>query len=116
MPAARPLPIPSTAPAAARASAPRLLNLTPLAQLRAGKLPLRLLQLFAGLSLYGVSIALMLRAGLGAMPWDVLHAGLAQRLPLSIGAVMIGVSLLVLLAWVPLRQMPGLGTLANALW
>lgn len=101
---------------AARAAAPRLLNLSPLAQLHAGKLPRRLTQLFVGLSLFGVSIALMLRGGLGAMPWDVLHVGLAQRLPFTIGAVMIGVSLLVLLAWVPLRQMPGLGTIANAIW
>jgi len=113
MPAASRLP---THRQTTRAEAPRLLNLSPLAQLRAGRLPRRLVQLFVGLSLFGVSIALMLQGGLGAMPWDVLHVGLAQRLPFTIGAVMVGVSLLVLLMWVPLRQMPGLGTIANAIW
>src|SRR5690606_22423391 len=91
-------------------------NLSPLAQLRAGRLPLRLTQLFVGLTLFGVSIALMIQGGLGAMPWDVLHVGLAGRLPFAIGVVMVAVSILVLLAWIPLRQMPGLGTVANALW
>jgi len=98
------------------ADAPRLLNLNPLAQLRSGRLPRRLVQLFVGLSLFGVSIALMILGGLGAMPWDVLHVGLAQRLPVSVGAVMVIVSFVVLLLWIPLRQMPGLGTVANAVW
>lgn len=110
--ASRPVPYPPSA----RPEPPRLLNLSPLAQLRAGRLPRRLTQLFLGLSLFGLSISLMLHGGLGAMPWDVLHVGLAQRLPFTIGVVMVGVSLLVLLAWVPLRQMPGLGTIANAIW
>lgn len=94
----------------------RLLNLNPLAQLRAGRLPRRLVQLFCGLSLFGVSIPLMLRGSLGAMPWDVLHVGLALRVPFSIGTVMVLTSLVVLLLWIPLRQMPGLGTVANAVW
>ena len=98
------------------ADAPRLLNLNPLAQLRAGRLPRRLVQLFCGLSLFGVSIPLMLRGTLGAMPWDVLHVGIASRVPFSIGTVMILTSFLVLLLWIPLRQMPGLGTVANAIW
>jgi len=98
------------------ADAPRLLNLNPLAQLRAGRLPRRLAQLFMGLSLFGVSIPLMLRGTLGAMPWDVLHVGIALRVPFSIGLVMILTSFLVLLLWIPLRQMPGLGTIANAVW
>jgi len=98
------------------AARPRLLNLSPLAQLRAGRMPLRLTQLFVGLTLYGLSIALMIHGGLGAMPWDVLHVGLAGRLPFAIGVIMVSVSILVLLAWMPLRQMPGLGTIANALW
>jgi len=99
-----------------RAPSPRLLNLSPLAQLRAGRLSRRLIQLFVGLTLFGISIALMLQGGLGAMPWDVLHVGLSQRLPVTIGVIMVGVSVLVLLMWVPLRQMPGLGTVANAVW
>jgi uncharacterized membrane protein YczE len=86
----------------------------PLEQLRAGRLTRRLLQLYVGLVLYGVTDACLIRAHLGNTPWDVLHQGIAGRLGVSIGAVMIAVSLVVLLAWVPLREMPGLGTLSNA--
>ena len=78
-------------------------------------LPRRLAQLFLGLALYGLSLALVLRAGLGLAPWDVLHQGLAERLGLSIGTVLIAVSFVVLLLWVPLRERPGVGTIANAL-
>ncbi|HET9828307.1 MAG TPA: hypothetical protein VFQ11_07350 [Nocardioidaceae bacterium] len=74
----------------------------------------RLVQLFLGLLLYGVSLALVLRAGLGLAPWDVLHQGLAKRTGVSIGVVLIVISFVVLLAWIPLRQRPGFGTLANA--
>src|SRR3954463_10074399 len=72
----------------------------------------RLAQLFIGLVLYGVSLALVLRAGLGLAPWDVLHQGLAERAGATGGAM--AVSFVVLLAWIPLRQRPGFGTLANA--
>ena len=78
------------------------------------RLPRRLTQLFVGLALYGVSLALVLRAGLGLAPWDVLHQGLAQRLGASVGQLVIAVSFVVLLAWIPLRQRPGFGTIANA--
>ena len=98
------------------ADAPRLLNLNPIAQLRAGKLSRRLLHLFVGLTLFGLSLTLMIRASLGTTPWDVLHVGLSQRLPLSIGTIMVFASFAVLLLWIPLRQMPGLGTVANAVW
>ena len=92
-----------------------LANLGPLAQLRAGRLPERLLRLLAGLWLYGLAIALMIEGALGASPWDVFHLGLAQHLSLSLGTVMVIAALGVLLAWIPLRQMPGLGTVANTL-
>ena len=98
-----------------RPAPPVLLNLGPLAQLRAGRLPERLLRLLLGLWLYGLAIALMIRGAVGASPWDVFHLGLARHLPLSLGTVMVLVALGVLLAWIPLRQMPGLGTLANTL-
>ncbi|MGY1723892.1 membrane protein YczE [Blastococcus sp. SYSU DS0533] len=75
----------------------------------------RLVQLYAGLALYGASMALLVRSALGVMPWDVLHQGLAARLGWSIGAVTIAVGVLVLLAWIPLRQRPGLGTVSNVL-
>lgn len=74
----------------------------------------RLLQLFTGLAMYGISLAMFIRAGLGLDPWDVFHQGLANRTGLSIGVVVIAVSFLVLLLWIPLRQMPGFGTLCNA--
>ena len=95
---------------------PGLQNLSPIEQFRAGKLSLRLLLLFVGLSIFGVSVALVIRSDLGMFPWDVLHYGLARHLPLSIGAIMILASFFVLLIWIPLRQMPGLGTIANAIW
>nr|WP_203453674.1 hypothetical protein [Jiangella aurantiaca] len=75
----------------------------------------RLSQLFAGLLLYGFSMALLLEAGLGLDPWDVLHQGIAERTGLTIGTVVIAVGVLVLLLWIPLRQRPGVGTVANAL-
>jgi uncharacterized membrane protein YczE len=73
----------------------------------------RLAQLYAGLVLYGVSLALMVRAKLGLDPWDVLHQGLAERVGASFGTVVIVVGALVLLLWIPLRQMPGVGTVSN---
>jgi uncharacterized membrane protein YczE len=72
-------------------------------------------QLFAGLILYGISLALLIRAGLGLAPWDVLHQGLARITGTSVGQMVIAVSFVVLLAWIPLRQRPGFGTIANAL-
>jgi uncharacterized membrane protein YczE len=74
----------------------------------------RLLQLFTGLTMYGISLAMFIRAGLGLDPWDVFHQGVANRTGLSIGVVVIIVSFLVLLLWIPLRQWPGFGTLCNA--
>lgn len=76
-------------------------------------MPRRLVQLYAGLVLYGLSMGLMVEAGLGLDPWDVLHQGVAERTPLSIGMVTIAVGALVLLAWIPLRQRPGIGTISN---
>ena len=87
----------------------------PLEQLRAGRLALRLPLLLLGLFLYGASMALVVRSVLGLIPWDVLHVGLQRQVPLSFGTVVIVVSVLVLLLWIPLRQKPGLGTVCNAL-
>ena len=87
----------------------------PVAQLRAGRLAIRLPLLLAGLALYGASMAMVLRATLGQIPWDVLHVGVSTHLPLTFGMIVVLVSLLVLVGWIPLRQPPGLGTLANAL-
>ncbi|MCC5475339.1 membrane protein YczE [Streptomyces barringtoniae] len=75
----------------------------------------RLIQLYAGLALYGVSSALLVEAGLGLEPWNVLHQGLAELTGLTIGVVSIIVGAGVLLLWIPLRQRPGLGTVSNVL-
>jgi uncharacterized membrane protein YczE len=79
----------------------------------ARRLPRRLVQLYAGLALYGASMAMLVRAELGVMPWDVLHQGIARHLGGSLGTVSIAVGALVLLLWVPLRERPGLGTVSN---
>lgn len=73
----------------------------------------RLVQLYIGLALYGLGIALQVSSGLGNDPWDVFHQGLSRRLGLSIGAWIIIVGALVMLAWIPLRQRPGIGTISN---
>lgn len=96
-------------------TAPQLANLDPISQLRAGRLPQRLVRLMSGLWLYGLSIALMIEGAVGAAPWDVFHVGAESHAPFGFGVTMIATSAGVLLAWIPLRQMPGLGTVANAL-
>jgi uncharacterized membrane protein YczE len=58
---------------------------------------------------------MLLRAGLGLAPWDVLHQGLSRITGASVGTMVIAVSFVILLSWIPLRQRPGIGTIANAL-
>jgi uncharacterized membrane protein YczE len=77
------------------------------------RLPRRLVQLYIGLFFYGLSGALQVRSGLGLDPWDVFHQGVAEHLGLAIGTVSVLVGAAVLLAWIPLRQRPGIGTLSN---
>jgi uncharacterized membrane protein YczE len=73
----------------------------------------RLVQLYIGLLLYGLSGALLVRSRLGLDPWDVLHQGIARHSGLAIGTVLILVGAAVLVLWIPLRQWPGLGTVSN---
>ena len=75
--------------------------------------PLRVVQLLVGLSLYGVGIGLMVRGALGISPWDVLAQGVATTSGLEFGLVMFFVSLGIFLLWIPLRQRPGIGTALN---
>jgi uncharacterized membrane protein YczE len=97
------------------ATAPRTLaDLGPIAQLRAGRLGRRLPQLYLGLVAYGVSLGLMYRGDLGLAPWDVLHSGLTEHFPITIGQAVVIMSFVVLLLWIPLREKPGLGTISNA--
>jgi uncharacterized membrane protein YczE len=73
----------------------------------------RLVQLYAGLVLYGASMGLMIRAGLGLDPWDVFHQGVAEHTGWTFGVTTMVVGAAVLLLWVPLRQRPGVGTVSN---
>ncbi|SDP86679.1 Uncharacterized membrane protein YczE [Actinopolyspora xinjiangensis] len=73
----------------------------------------RLPRLIVGLACYGVSMAMMVRAELGLSPWDVLHDGLTERTGLDFGTVTAITGTVVLLCWIPLRQLPGVGTVAN---
>jgi uncharacterized membrane protein YczE len=92
-----------------------LTDLGPLAQLRAGRLARRLPQLYVGLVLYGVSIAFLSRSGYGLAPWSVFESGLITHVPLTLGQAVIVVSFVLLLLWIPLREVPGLGTVSNAI-
>ncbi|MEJ7799579.1 MAG: hypothetical protein WKF60_03615 [Ilumatobacter sp.] len=75
----------------------------------------RTTMLMCGLALYGLSLTLLLRADLGLDPWDVFHQGLADAIGLSLGTVIVLTSFAVLALWIPLRERPGFGTIANAL-
>jgi uncharacterized membrane protein YczE len=75
----------------------------------------RAVQLTAGLFAYGIAIALMLRAGIGVAPWDVLAQGITVQTGIPFGIVVNIVGALVLLLWIPIRQKPGVGTVLNVL-
>ena len=82
-------------------------------QLRAEKKPRRLIQLLIGLTGYGTALALLVGSGLGASSWNVLAEGIAERSGLSFGMATNLVALVVLVFWIPLRELPGLGTVLN---
>lgn len=75
----------------------------------------RLVQLYVGLFLYGMGIAMIVRGELGVAPWDVLTQGIATQTGLNFGLITVLTSGVVLLLWIPIRQKPGFGTLMNAL-
>ena len=75
----------------------------------------RFVQLFVGLFLYGMGIALIVRGELGVAPWDVLTQGIAKQTGLNFGLITVITSGIVLLLWIPIRQKPGFGTVMNAL-
>ncbi len=77
--------------------------------------PLVLGRLILGLYLFGLGIAFLIKAGLGLAPWDVFGQGLSNITGLSFGLATVLASALILLLWIPLKQMPGLGTVFNAL-
>lgn len=75
----------------------------------------RIVQLMIGLFLYGIGIALMLRAEIGVSPWDVLSQGIMLQSGIAFGTVTVIVSVFVLLLWIPIRQKPGVGSVLNAI-
>lgn len=79
----------------------------------AWSLPRRLARLVVGQLLFGFALAMIIRAGLGASPWDVLHQGVVRQTGLGFGLVVLLSGLVVLLLWVPLRVRPGIGTVGN---
>ncbi|MBB3754174.1 putative membrane protein YczE [Mycolicibacterium sp. BK634] len=76
---------------------------------------LRGVALLTGLACYGFSMAMMVRASLGLDPWDVFHQGLTLHTPMTIGVASAVVGVVVLLLWIPLRNKPGIGTVANVI-
>lgn len=75
---------------------------------------MRLVALFAGLLLFAVAIVSMLESGLGLPPWDVLHMGIAEHTPLTLGRAGVVVGLVIVaVAWIA-GTLPGFGTIANA--
>lgn len=75
----------------------------------------RVTQLLIGLFLYGIAIALIVRAAIGVSPWDVLTQGISLKTGWGFGLITILVGALLLLLWIPLRQKPGIGTVLNVL-
>ncbi|MFH5207126.1 YitT family protein [Antrihabitans sp. NCIMB 15449] len=91
-------------------------TLTPMsaaAQLRAGRLGRRLVQLVIGLIGYGVAVMMLVTSGLGAASWNILAEGVSEALDISYGWATNLIALLVLVAWIPMRELPGLGTVLN---
>jgi uncharacterized membrane protein YczE len=76
--------------------------------------PRRLASLLLGLAVFGAGEACLVASELGNSPWTVFAQGLSKQTPLSIGAATVAMSFAILLLWIPLRQRPGLGTIANA--
>lgn len=92
---------------------PLIPRMNALAQIRAARKARRIPQLLLGLAGYGAAVMLLVQSGLGAAGWNVLTEGTAKSLGISFGWATNLISLLVLLAWIPLREPPGLGTLLN---
>lgn len=78
--------------------------------------PGRFARLMTGLTIFGAGEGCLVAADLGNSPWTVLAQGVSLQTPLSIGAATVVISFVVLGVWIPLRQRPGLGTIANAVW
>jgi uncharacterized membrane protein YczE len=80
-----------------------------------GQLARRWLQLTAGLFVYGVAMTLLIRSGLGLGPWDAFHVGLSRLTDTSVGVVIAGVGLVIIVGGLFIGVRPGPGTVANML-
>jgi len=69
--------------------------------------------LFFGLFIFGLGDSLLVQSNTGNAPWTVLAQGVASKLNISIGVSTFAISTLILLLWIPLKEKPGFGTLAN---
>ncbi|MGK0274062.1 MAG: putative membrane protein YczE [Ilumatobacter sp.] len=78
------------------------------------RFPERLTRCVFGLFLFGLGIAMLIDAELGAAPWDVFHTGVSELTGIGTGHIIIITGLALLLIWIPLRERPGLGTILNA--
>ncbi|MFI5868181.1 YitT family protein [Streptomyces sp. NPDC051546] len=107
------MPHPTAAPAPTPAPAAHPPRMHALAQLRAGRTARRVPQLLLGLAGYGAAVMMLVESGLGTASWSVLTDGTAKTFGISFGWATNLISLLVLLAWIPLRELPGLGTVLN---
>lgn len=75
--------------------------------------PLRVFILFFGLSIFGLGDSLLVQSNIGNAPWTVFAEGLSLKTGWSLGFSTFIISIFVLLAWIPLRERPGFGTLSN---
>ena len=75
----------------------------------------RFAKLIFGLAIYGTGLGMMVHAGIGIPPWDVLAQGLSIQSTLTFGQATILVSLIVMLFWIPLKVKPGIGSVLNAI-
>ncbi len=74
---------------------------------------IRVAILFFGLFIFGIGEAFVIQSNIGNGPWSVLAQGVSKHLDISMGWSTFGISTLVLLGWIPLREKPGFGTLSN---
>ncbi len=88
-------------------SSPRALTIKPR--------PVSFLFLVVGLMLFGLGDALLVAAGIGVSPWTVLAQGVTNVTNWSLGFATFVVSVAVLICWIPLKQVPGIGTILNAI-
>lgn len=77
--------------------------------------PLRISILFVGLAIFGLGDSLLVQSNIGNAPWTVFAEGVSLKTGWALGFSTFVISIFVLLIWIPLRERPGFGTLANIL-